>query len=151
MHTFCITTRTGSLSRCYSWQHFTRAAYTCLSPTTSDIIFLFICLSVYLPVSFPKGMCGCQTLQVRRSESGRLISESGHVWTAPAWSHKSHRRPANRLADRLGVGCVIFVALDVGLHVLRRHQTNLVPRDDVRTVFSSGKSVHSVHDASPKT
>src|SRR5262245_26922279 len=40
--------------------------------------------------------------------------------------HKSHRRPANRLADRLGVRCVVLVALDVGLHVLRRHQTNLM-------------------------
>jgi hypothetical protein len=30
------------------------------------------------------------------------------------------------LADRLGVGRVVLVALDVSLHVLRRHQTNLV-------------------------
>jgi hypothetical protein len=40
--------------------------------------------------------------------------------------HKSHRRPANRLADRLGIGRIIFVALDVSLHVFRRHQTNLM-------------------------
>src|ERR1700738_3438720 len=40
--------------------------------------------------------------------------------------HKSHPRPANRLADRLRVRRVVFVALDVSLPVLRRHQTNLV-------------------------
>src|SRR3954453_5230670 len=41
-------------------------------------------------------------------------------------SPKSHRRPANRLADRLGIGRIVLVALDVSLHVLRWHQTNLV-------------------------
>ena len=40
--------------------------------------------------------------------------------------HKSHGRASHSLADRLGVGGIILVALDVGLHVLRRHHTNLV-------------------------
>jgi hypothetical protein len=40
--------------------------------------------------------------------------------------HKTHGRATNRLADRLGVGRIVLVALDVSLYVLRRHQTNLV-------------------------
>jgi hypothetical protein len=36
--------------------------------------------------------------------------------------HKSHRWPANRF----GIRSIVLVALDVGLHILRRHQTNLV-------------------------
>jgi hypothetical protein len=40
--------------------------------------------------------------------------------------HKTHRRSSNRLADRLGVNGIVLVALDVGLHVLRRHQPHLV-------------------------
>jgi hypothetical protein len=35
--------------------------------------------------------------------------------------HKSHRRAANRLADRLRVSRIVLVALDVSLHVFRRH------------------------------
>jgi len=40
--------------------------------------------------------------------------------------HETHGRASDRLADRLGVGGIVLVALDVGLHVLRRHQTNPV-------------------------
>jgi hypothetical protein len=36
--------------------------------------------------------------------------------------HKPYRWAANGLADRLGIRRVVFVALDIGLHVLRRHQ-----------------------------
>jgi hypothetical protein len=59
--------------------------------------------------------------------------------------HKSHRRPANRLADRLGVRRIILVALDVGLHVLRRHQTNLVtePRQLTRPIMRRSTSLHA--------
>src|SRR5262249_60610066 len=41
-------------------------------------------------------------------------------------AHKAHGWTPDRLADRLGVGCVVLIALEIGLHVLRRHQTNLV-------------------------
>src|SRR5215472_3464765 len=34
--------------------------------------------------------------------------------------------PPNRLADRFGIGGIVLVALDVRLHVLRRHQSHLV-------------------------
>src|SRR5881394_749765 len=35
--------------------------------------------------------------------------------------HKAHRRPHNRLADCFRIGGIVLVALDVRLHVLRRH------------------------------
>src|ERR1700682_518152 len=37
-----------------------------------------------------------------------------------------HLGPAHRLADRLGVGLVVLVAADIGLHVLRRDHHQLV-------------------------
>jgi hypothetical protein len=42
--------------------------------------------------------------------------------------HKSHGRARNRLANRFRIGGIILVALDVRLHVLRRHQPYLVPK-----------------------
>src|SRR5215813_9311942 len=42
--------------------------------------------------------------------------------------HKPHRRPHNRLADRRSIRRVVLVARDVGLHVLRRHQSHLVAK-----------------------
>jgi hypothetical protein len=41
--------------------------------------------------------------------------------------NKAHKRPAHRLADRLSVGRIVLLALDVGLHVARRHQSDIVP------------------------
>jgi hypothetical protein len=41
--------------------------------------------------------------------------------------HESHMRSINRLADRLGIGCVVLVGLDVGLDELRRNQPHRVP------------------------
>src|SRR5262249_5248207 len=40
--------------------------------------------------------------------------------------HETHRRPAHRLADRLGVDLVVLAPLDVGLHILRRQQHHLM-------------------------
>src|SRR5262249_17513003 len=42
--------------------------------------------------------------------------------------HKAHRRALNRLANRFRIGGIVLVALDVRLHVLRRHQSNLVAK-----------------------
>src|SRR5437763_8862557 len=39
----------------------------------------------------------------------------------PLDRHKAHRRPHNRLADCFRIGGIVLVALDVRLHVLRRH------------------------------
>lgn len=43
------------------------------------------------------------------------------------YRHEPHRRPRHRLADRLGIIGVGLTALDVGLHIGRRHETNIVP------------------------
>jgi hypothetical protein len=40
--------------------------------------------------------------------------------------HKSHRRALNSLANRFGIGGIVLIALDVRLHVLRRHQPHLM-------------------------
>ena len=40
--------------------------------------------------------------------------------------NEAHRRPLAGFADRLGVGGVILVALDVGFHILRRHKAHLM-------------------------
>src|SRR6202022_1703156 len=59
--------------------------------------------------------------------------------------HKSHPRPANRLAYCLRVSRVVFVALDVSFHILRRHQPNLVAelRQLTCPVVSGGTGIHS--------
>src|SRR5262245_46235476 len=59
--------------------------------------------------------------------------------------HKSHRRPANRLADRLRIGRIVLVALDIGLHVLRWHQPNLMaePRQLTGPVVRRGARFHA--------
>jgi hypothetical protein len=40
--------------------------------------------------------------------------------------HKSHRRAPNSLANRFRIGGIVLVALDVRLHVLRRHHPHLM-------------------------
>ena len=64
---------------------------------------------------------------------GRLDRYEPHGWTP------------HRLADRLGVGGIVLVALDVGLHILRRHQTNLMPelRQLARPIMRRGASLHA--------
>ena len=59
--------------------------------------------------------------------------------------HETHGRPPHRLADRLGVGGIVLVALDVGLHVLRRHQPHLVAklRQFTRPIMRRGAGFHA--------
>src|ERR1700747_810434 len=40
--------------------------------------------------------------------------------------HKSHRRAPNSLANRFRIGGIVLVALEVRLHVLRRHKPPLM-------------------------
>src|SRR6266436_5479181 len=40
--------------------------------------------------------------------------------------YKTHGRAAHRLTDCLRVGGIVLIALDVGLHILRWHQTDLM-------------------------
>src|SRR3954452_4025570 len=44
--------------------------------------------------------------------------------------HEPHRRPRNRFTDRFCIGSIILATLDVGLHVLSRHQPNIMPQRD---------------------
>jgi hypothetical protein len=46
------------------------------------------------------------------------------------YGYEAHRRTLDRFADRLRISGVVFVALDVGLHVLRRHETHLMAQLD---------------------
>ena len=41
--------------------------------------------------------------------------------------HEAHRRPCCGFGDRLRVTVIVLLRLDVGPHVLRRHQPHLVP------------------------
>ena len=59
--------------------------------------------------------------------------------------HEAHCRAPNRLTDRLGVGGIVLVALDVGLHIPRRHQTHLVAelRQLARPIVRRGTGLHA--------
>jgi hypothetical protein len=59
--------------------------------------------------------------------------------------HETHGRASHRLADRLGIGSVILVALDIGLHVPRWHQTNPVAklRELTRPIMGGGTRFHA--------
>jgi hypothetical protein len=41
--------------------------------------------------------------------------------------HQAHRRSGHGFADRLGIRRIIFLALDVSLHIAPRHQAHAVP------------------------
>jgi hypothetical protein len=45
----------------------------------------------------------------------------------PLYDDKAHGRPPGRFRNRLGVPVIVLLCLDVGTHVLRRHQPDLVP------------------------
>ena len=64
---------------------------------------------------------------------GRLYRNKPHGWTA------------HRLTDRFSIGRIVLVALDVSLHVLRRHQTNLMPElcQLTRPIVRGGTSFHA--------
>ena len=59
--------------------------------------------------------------------------------------YEPHGWPPHRLADRLSVGGIVLVALDVGLHILRRHQPDLMPelRQLARPIMRRGASFHA--------
>ena len=59
--------------------------------------------------------------------------------------HKAHARPAHGLADPVGVGRIVLVALNVGLHQLRRQQHHLVPQrpDLARPVMRRATGLHA--------
>jgi len=64
---------------------------------------------------------------------GRLL-----VWRLPA--NEPHRGPGYRFTDRLGIGRIVLPALDIGLHVLRRHQLHLMSQRRQLTRPMMGRS-----------
>jgi acetyl esterase/lipase len=58
---------------------------------------------------------------------------------------ETHGRASHRLADRLSVSRVVLVALDVCLHILRRHQPHLVTelRQLPRPIVRRGAGLHA--------
>src|SRR6516225_3023259 len=56
----------------------------------------------------------------------------------------AHGGSPHRLADRLGVGGIVLVVLDVGLHVPRRHQTHRVTKlcQLTRPIMRRGAGLH---------
>ena len=59
--------------------------------------------------------------------------------------HETHGRAPHRLTDRLGVGGIVLVALDVGLHVFCWHQPHPVAelRELARPIMSRGAGLHA--------
>ena len=93
-------------------------------------LMLALCVSVF-------GACaGAQSQPGRQGYEPRVGQQApvAHQQQAGPMQHhhalllrglhgnKAHGRPAHRLADRLGIGGVVLLPLDVGLHVGRRHQ-----------------------------
>src|SRR6516225_2277612 len=56
------------------------------------------------------------------------VQQHGSLLVSRLDRHKAHRRALNSLADRFRIGGIMLVALDVRLHVLRRHQPHLVAK-----------------------
>src|SRR5258707_5253388 len=59
--------------------------------------------------------------------------------------YKTHGRAAHRLTDCLRVGGIVLMALDVGLHILRWHQTDLMAqlRQLARPMVRRGTGLHA--------
>ena len=66
-------------------------------------------------------MVRCRTSRLRARCSISTVLLVGALYR-----HEAHRRARHRLADRLSVGCVVLIPLDVRLHVSRRHQLHLM-------------------------
>src|ERR1700747_3764 len=56
------------------------------------------------------------------------MQQHGSLLVSRLDRHKGHRRALNRPANRLRISGIVLVALDVRLHVLRRHQSHLVAK-----------------------
>ncbi len=59
--------------------------------------------------------------------------------------HETHGRAPHRLTDCLRVGGIVLIALDVSLHILRWHQTDLVAqlRQLARPMVRRGTGLHA--------
>lgn len=64
--------------------------------------------------------------------------------------HEAHRGPRHCFANRLGIGSVVLVALDVGLHIARRHQSHFVAElDQLACPMMGGRAGLHTNQARP--
>src|SRR5262245_53644193 len=69
-----------------------------------------------------------QTRTLAHQPLPATVQQHGSLLVSRLDRHKAHRRALNRLANRFRIGGIVLVALDVRLHVLRRHQSHLVAK-----------------------
>src|SRR5215471_1675748 len=67
-----------------------------------------------------------QTRTLAHQPLPATVQQHGSLLVSRLDRHKAHRRALNRLADRFRIGGIMLIALDVRLHILRRHQSHLV-------------------------
>ena len=77
-------------------------------------------------------------------EIARPEHESGRLGLLALGHHEAHGRALGCLADRLGIGGIVLLPLDEGLHVSRRDQADLMtkPADLARPVMSAAAGLH---------
>src|SRR5499433_3124281 len=69
-----------------------------------------------------------QTRTLAHQPLPATVQQHGSLLVSRLDRHKAHRRALNSLANRFRIGGIVLVALDVRLHVLRRHQPHLMPK-----------------------
>ena len=80
-----------------------------------------------------------------RQDLAHPVQHHGRLLVRRLRANEPHRRPGHRFADRLGIGRIVLAALHIGLHVLRRHQLDLVPQRGqlTRPVVGRGARFHT--------
>src|SRR5262249_273813 len=69
-----------------------------------------------------------QTRTLAHQPLPATVQKHGSLLVRRLDRHKTHRRAPNSLANRFRIGGIVLIALDVRLHVLRRHQPHLVSK-----------------------
>src|SRR6516162_7070993 len=69
-----------------------------------------------------------QTRTLAHQPLPATVQQHGSLLVSRLDRHKAHRRALNSLTNRFRIGGIVLVALDVRLHVLRRHQSHLVAK-----------------------
>src|SRR5262249_24294502 len=69
-----------------------------------------------------------QTRTLAHQPLPATVQQHGSLLVSRLDRHKTHRRAPKSLANRFRIGGIVFVALDVRLHVLRWHQSPLVAK-----------------------
>src|SRR5262249_28483421 len=107
-------------------RHELLAFHVWMAPAWQEIIWRAAQRS--LAVMCPACCCSPGGLLAMMGSANRvLIIRTGSMSRSNARFGSVHWTP-NRLADCFRIGCIVLVALDVRLHVLRRHQSHLMPK-----------------------